>query len=732
MLQVDCAGEIRSFFSNTPMDIVHNSLFNLRSNSKLLKGSTTIFVSGFTMLMTQVVVLREVASLYSVNELIVGVFLAFWMLFMGAGAYVARYFKGQNWASSGFFPLVAGLMAWTSLWALYFAHEMVVPAGRAPGIMEWLWLTVLITFVFCFPSGMMFTWFSSILSNHSGKRQTERIYIAEQIGSLVAGILFYLFYSWWLNAFSVVSFLLVVNLLVAVFLFLPDAPKMASGVSVLFLGALLFFSFVPQYQAGREMVHERAVSETLFSPYGSVDVLSEGDDPEFFGNGQFFSGSLLPREREELLHPAMQLHPEPGRVLLVNTGPGLLSEALKYDSMHVDFVSPDNARIKLEKRLLKFSPETGCNSKLIQRDPVLYLSREETPDYDVVLVGGGIPSTLGETRFYTRSFYQLVSRKLKPDGLMMTGGLSWMASWPESRRNVLQIMHQTIQNVFPNIRIWAGEKVFFIASQIENQTEWWTHHPDVLSKNKFFREDFFPDYVIEEQTRQVAEMVSKPAPVNTRVQPVLFRQVLDDLTDFWDVEMFWFVGVVGGMFLLGLFFYRGSAGGVFLTGFALGGMQVVLLLFWQMIMGDMYRATGLLFSLLMAGLAFGAFLGQKKYLIFHPRYFPVMMMILALLCLGAVPALDAVGRVSLFPVFTGMIVLALAVVGGSIFTSGVDLEQGTIRNGAARIYSADVAGGAIGSFLIAIFLVPYSGLINTGYLLGLLLLIGGLLNLKRL
>ncbi|MFW5753845.1 MAG: spermine synthase [Marinilabiliaceae bacterium] len=714
------------------MNIIHNSFFDFRSNPKLLKGSATIFVSGFTMLMTQVVMLREVSSLYSVNELIVGVFLAFWMLFMGAGAFVARYFKGHSWACSGLFPLVAGLMAWVSLWILYLAHEWVVPSGRFPGIMEWLWVTALITFVFCFPSGMMFTWFSSILTHYSGKRRTEGIYISEQLGSLVAGILFYLFSSWWLNAFSVISFLLIVNLLVAVFLFLPDAPKMATGVSILLFGALLFFSFVPQYQTGREVIHEKAVHETLFSPYGNVDVLEESEDPEFFGNGRFFSGSLLPREREELLHPAFQLNPDPRRVLLVNTGPGLLSEALKYDSLLVHFVSPDISRLELEKRLLEFSSETVCNSKFIQSDPVLHLSKENTPDYDVVLVGGGIPSTLAETRFYTSNFFQLVSRKLAPDGVMMTGGLPWMASWSESRRNILQILHQTVQDVFPHIRIWAGEKVFFIASHRENNAEWWTHHPEVLSENQFFREDFFPGYVVEEQTKQINEMVSSAAPVNTRVRPVLFRQALDDLSDFWDVGIHGFVVVVGGMFVLGLFFYRGGAGGVFLTGFALGGVQVVLLLFWQMTMGDMYRATGLLFSLLMAGFAVGAFLGKRKFFIFHPRYFPVMMMILALLNLGAVPMLDAVGRVFWFPVVTGMIVLALAVAGGSIFTSGVALDHGSVARGASRIYSADVAGGALGSFLIAIFFVPYSGLINTGYLLGLMLLIGGLLHLKRL
>jgi spermidine synthase len=102
------------------------------SGSFLFKGRLTIFVSGFTMLMVQVVLLRELASLYAVNELIVGVFLAFWMLFAGLGAYVARFSRVFNWQHSGVFPLISGFAALLSVWLLYLVHEWLDHGEVAP------------------------------------------------------------------------------------------------------------------------------------------------------------------------------------------------------------------------------------------------------------------------------------------------------------------------------------------------------------------------------------------------------------------------------------------------------------------------------------------------------------------------------------------------------------------------------------------------------------------------
>jgi hypothetical protein len=168
-----------------------------------------------------------------------------------------------------------------------------------------------------------------------------------------------------------------------------------------------------------------------------------------------------------------------------------------------------------------------------------------------------------------------------------------------------------------------------------------------------------------------------------------------------------------------------------LAGIVLGGMQVVILLLWQLVMGDLYRATGVLFSLFMAGLALGAVLGNRNVLFFRARYFPVMLIMMAVLSIAAIPVIDSMANRMVFPVVVLIILFGMAMLGGGIFVVGLSLHEGSVQSGAAITYVADVTGGALGSFITAIFFVPYTGLVNTGYLFGMALLIGGLLLIRN-
>lgn len=698
----------------------------------LLKGRLAVFVSGFTMLMVQVVLLRELSSLYAVNELIVGVFLSFWMLFAGLGAFVARFFNGFRWQHSGLFPLISGITSLMALWWLYLAKEWLLPVGVAPGLSHWLMITAIVTFIFCFPTGMMFTWFSAALSNQSGSRETEGVYMSEQAGSLLAGIFFYLLASFWVNAFTTLSFLVVLNYLTGLYLFSPIRKLLIRVLSLVGLFLLVTMWFVPQYKTAREMVLNKPLGHTFFSPHGTVDVVERDGEIDFFKNGDFVSGANVSQKTEELLHPALLSHPSPRNLLLVNVDVGLIPEALKYDSLSVDFISPDNARIQLEKELLEHSEGTLKRVDFIESDPVNFLKHHASGKYDVVLIGGGIPYNLESTRFYTDNFFRLIVHKLNSDGFLVTGGIDYSPVWSEHRREILMVMHETMEEIFPFIKVWAGEKVFFIGSRRQISQNWWKNHPGVVMQNDFVNPDYFPDYLLAQQVAQVKELLKANALKNTRVRPVLFQLALHDMGEFWDVDFYWFGIVLGAMLLIGLVLFRESAKGVFLAGIVLGGMQVTLLLFWQLVMGDLFRATGLLFSLFMAGLAAGAWMGRRKIWFFNPRYFPVLLIILSVLAVSAIPVLDTIGHRWLFPLVTMGFVLGFSIVGGAIFVSGLSLRAGSVEKTASVIYAADVAGGALGSFLTAIFFVPYTGMVNTGYLLGMAVLMAGLLMVKRL
>jgi spermidine synthase len=701
-------------------------------SSSLFKGRTATFVSGFSMLMVQVILLRELSSLFVVNELIVGVFLSFWMLFSGAGALFARFFKGFRWTYSAVFPLVSGLAALLSLWSLYLARFWMAGNGFSESISDWLLITAFVTFVYCFPAGMMFTWFSASLSYRYSERQTERIYISEQWGSLLAGVLFYMIPVFWLNAFSAISLLLVLNALVALFLVAPVNGGVKRGLAVAGVLLLVVLIFLPQYRAGRQMIFgDRNVTGTFFSSHGTIDVWEDNEKEGYFSGGYFFTDSAVFAEAEEQLHPALMLHPSPRHLLLVNAGPGLVSEALKYDDLHIDFVSADQSRLSLEKRLLEGGKETMERVRFIKSDPHRFLKHHSDTLYDVILLGGGVPENLASTRFYTNDFFLLISGKLNADGLFVTGGVDYASTLSDSGKQILMVLEETVSDVFPFLRVWAGEKIIFISSKEQILPDWYELHTDVISNNKYVNKEMLPLHVLKTQMEEVENVIDKDVRLNTRVSPVLFQLALRDMSDFWDVKLSWFAIVIGVLFVAGLLLFRKSARGVFLSGVVLGGMQVLLLLYWQLVMGNLFRATGLLFSFFMAGLAMGALLGHRKVWFFRAHYLPVLLIAMSLLAVLTVPFLDSLAGVWLFPVVVFLLVFSFAVLGGAVFVSGLSLHKGRFEQSAAFIYMGDVAGGAIGSFLMAIFLVPFAGLVNSGYLMGLTVLIAGLLMLKK-
>ncbi len=703
----------------------------LHPKDSLFEGQLIMFVGGFTMLMTQVVLLRELAALYVLNELIVGVFLSFWLLFAGLGALFGHSLSRFEWHVAGFFPLLSGILALVSLWLLYGMRRWWMPMGVVPGLFDWMMVACGVTFVFCFLSGLMFTWFSGAISLQMNARQTEWVYVSEQTGSLFAGVLFYLFSQWWMNAFWVMTLLLAINLFLCLFLW--RSPGVTVNVIRIFVVALLLGGLVvlPQYDFARGWVHGRLVKKSFFSPYGSIDVLGDNGDSEIFGSGRFLSYHLLVEEREELLHPALLLHPQPRRLLLINSAPGIVSEALRYDSLHVYVVSPDKAFIDLEKEML--GNQAGASRvHFIQVDPFFYLSHRASELFDVVVVGGGVPYTLAGNRFCTRYFYSLVQQNLRSDGILMTGGLAYTPFSSATNSDMLRVFYSTLTGVFSQVKIWAGNRIFFVGSNEPLASDWWSLHPLMVSENRFVNPDFFPDYLLEGQVSGVGEIVARPASENNLIRPVLFGLALKDLSDFWEVSLWWFVAIFGGLFFGGLLFFRGVSSGVFLSGFALGGMQGLLLLFWQMVRGDMFRATGLLFSLFMAGLALGAWVVKKFFPNGRGAIYPIGLVVLALLALSAVPVLNSMGDSFGFPIGLSVWNFLLAFLGGAIFAFALALQSGRVIQSAALIYGADVAGGAIGSFVVVVLLVPFTGLLNAGYLVGMTLLLGALVLWKKL
>ena len=158
-----------------------------------------------------------------------------------------------------------------------------------------------------------------------------------------------------------------------------------------------------------------------------------------------------------------------------------------------------------------------------------------------------------------------------------------------------------------------------------------------------------------------------------------------------------------------------------LAGFAgLAGMllETVLLLAYQARSGALYERLGVLLMAFMAGLTAGAWLvariaapGRRAAVIGRTT----VALLAALAAVGAVTArLIASGSPMGLAVTSAVLLAGGAAVGG-VFACAAAASGDRSGGAVGRLYGADLAGGAVGSLLASLVLVPMAGLVPTAW-----------------
>lgn len=158
-------------------------------------------------------------------------------------------------------------------------------------------------------------------------------------------------------------------------------------------------------------------------------VLTEWKDEHWLylnGNLQFCS---IDEEmyHEPLVHPIMQLHQNPQKVLVLGGGDGCaVRELLKYPSVeHIDLVDLDPKMTDLGKmnpELININEGSMSSSKLsiYNKDAYVHLEQDNRSFYDVIIIDLPDPRSVELGRLYSHEFYSLCHRKLRPNGLLIT------------------------------------------------------------------------------------------------------------------------------------------------------------------------------------------------------------------------------------------------------------------------------------------------------------------------
>jgi hypothetical protein len=172
----------------------------------------------------------------------------------------------------------------------------------------------------------------------------------------------------------------------------------------------------------------------------------------------------------------------------------------------------------------------------------------------------------------------------------------------------------------------------------------------------------------------------------------------------------------GGMVVL--FFLAGRMNaitfGMLTGGFAASSFEILLLISFQIIYGYVYFLTGVIISIFMAGLAFGAILGYKVLRGSDFRNF-----IFVQLCIGGYALIFPLVLTSLNSIAANSYLVhavfsfatfAFALCIGAEFALGSRLQKGSVSTIASNLYSVDLVGSAIGALLVTAYLIPLLGI----------------------
>jgi spermidine synthase len=692
-----------------------------------LRGA--LLLMGFTSVVAQVVLMRELMVTFYGNELSLGVMLACWLLWTAAGSGLldrfARNVNPRTVLAALELAIAVGFPV-AILVIRYSKTSFQVASGQLLGFGPMFATAFVALGVFCPFSGWLFPAGGRALqleTSISMGSATTSVYIFEAIGAAAGGLLASIVLIRWLPPFEIAAALASANVIAAVAL-LNGRTWIPLALIPMFIVAAPRVETITlaRFWTGFRLVAARN------TPYGNLAVLETEGSRSLAENGLIVMTSPDPAAAEESVHLPLLEHPQPQRVLLVGGGAnGSIMEALKQPSVErIDYVELDPAIPELARRFFADAIPADSRVAIHAEDGRRFLNRSDSR-FDVIIVGLPEPQTAQLNRFYTKEFLQDAERRLGDGGVL---AVAFPASEnyisPESAA-FLRCIRKTFESVFPQVVALPGETVHIFGSAAPLVSDAATFVARLRARDirtQYVNGNLLPFRLAPERVQELAAAITPDpeTPVNRDLTPIAYYF---DLTR-WSARFgnlqsnlllragrvpFWAIALTGAM-ALALFavllrppppaFCAGA------TGFTVIGVEVVLLIGFQALYGYVYHQVALLSGAFMAGLAAGAWSAA------HSRR---TVSLPAIQVVVAVAPVIACGLQRYGP----GVVIALAALAGMLggyqfgvasrsYFSDVDRHPGAL-------YAFDLAGSCLGSLAVSAYTIPIFGFYKTAILI---------------
>lgn len=579
------------------------------------------FVLGFSCVITQLTLMREMLALFAGNELVLGIILGNWLLLMGAGATLGRTARVWRRSLSLLAALMVGLAVLPPLQIVVVRglREMLFLRGQAVGVAGTVLASLGILLPYCVAAGAALVLTCRVVGGAHPAAGAGRIYTMDSVGSVAGGALFSFVLVLWLDhvALSVVPALLCT--LTAAWLgwhrwkdqtiraVAAAGGALAGGAALL---AWIFLANPDLASTARQFPGQRILFKGS-SPYGRLVVTESGGQTNFFENGLVIASTPDIEQAEESAHFALAQRPDADRVLLIGGAlSGAAREVLRYGVSAVDCVELDPLLTAVGRRFLP--GEFGDPRLRFLEGDARQFVRRTGAKYDVVIVALPDPGTAQLNRFFTHEFIRDVRRVLHDSGVLAfaVGRYQNYAGVELSR--LLSCARQTVARSFRNVLLIPAGRVYFLASEGPLTTRIVSVLEQHQIETQWVRSNYLSAVLAPSRLADVDRAAELPAPVNRDFVPVLYYLQVRHWASQFEEAGHWLLILLAAAASIYVARLPPVAGALFASGFAGSTLEVVLLLAMQALAGSVYRQVGWVITLFMAGLAAGAWLATRR------------------------------------------------------------------------------------------------------------------------
>jgi spermidine synthase len=748
----------------TPSDFV--AIDQPQASARALQ--VALMLTGFSAILGQIVLMRELMTVFNGNEISLGILLATWLFWTSVGSIACGSFPPRNGnalCAVAVLECLLGVSLPLTIWALRASKSIfqTVP-GELVGPLPMLIASLVCLSFFCMVAGALFVAAARACNSEfavDARTAVSAAYLLEAAGSAIGGITASLLLLRFFDPFQIAGIVLVLNLLMACVLVLRMNRKqfgIALAVALL-LALLIVVRLAPWMQSQAQTREWRGfhVVASRDSIYGNLLVTQTGDLRSLYENGLIVATTHDQSAAEESVHYALLEHPAPANVLLIGgVASGSIAETQKHPTVErIDMVELDPALIATARQYL--------NPAVLASDPRLHLHLKDgrawlnatRESFDVIIVNVPDPRTAQLNRFYTAEFFLAARNHLAPGGLLALQLRSAEEFLSPDLQAFLRCIDRTLHEAFPYVVAIPGETIHFFAA---TRADLLTEDPRVLVarlherdlNTQYVSQYFIPYRMMPDRMAELRDQLQSTAntQVNRDFTPIAYyfnvvlwsAQFKPDYADLLRaVSQADFKLVFGTVLLVLLcaaaFFAfvparrqrirTAAACSMAATGFTLMALQIFLLLAFQSIFGFVYSQLAILIALCMAGIALGSWLGMRRNKAHASRAVALTQLALALsapllmLCVSQLAKLSAPNAMWFVAqiVFPSLAALS-GILGGYQFpiaTAMYSAEEDR-QQSLGTLYALDLLGGCLGALVLSGYLIPVFGFWKTAWL----------------